>query len=517
MGLRQLVLVLGDQLDAGSAAFDDFDPTQDAVWMAEVAEEATHVPAHQQRLVLFFSAMRHFRDRLQSAGIGVHYHALGQSPADDRGGDFAALLRADVPELAPQRLVVLEPGDWRVQRHLQSAAAALGLSLEQRMDRRFYCSRAGFREWASGRSSLVLEYFYRHLRRRHGVLMDGDRPAGGVWNFDRDNRVAFGRDGPGNLPPPPAFAADALTGEVAELVGRRFADHPGDAARFDQPVTPEQAETALEDFVQNRLPSFGTWQDAIWTGEPFLYHSRLSAALNLHLLDPRQCVDAAVAAWEAGRAPVNAVEGFVRQVLGWREFVRGIYWLHMPEYAGRNALGHDAQLPAFYWDGDTDMACIADAMGSVLAHGYAHHIQRLMVLGLFAQLYGVHPYRFHEWHMAMYLDAVDWVSLPNTLGMSQYGDGGIVGSKPYCASGAYINRMSNACGQCRYQPKQATGERACPFTTLYWDFLARHAHRLRGNRRLQFQLRNLERKPEAERTAIRKAADRLRGRLASGA
>jgi len=514
--MRNLVLVLGDQLDARSAAFDGFDPGQDAVWMGELAEEATHVPAHQQRLVLFFSAMRHFRDRLREAGIQVHYHALGADPASDRGRDFTALLRADVPALAPRRLIVLEPGDWRVQQRLEAAAAALGLPLEQRTDRHFHCSREGFRDWAQGRKTLVLEYFYRHLRRHYGVLMDGGQPAGGAWNFDRDNRLAFGQEGPGELPAPPSFPPDAVTREVVALVARRFSEHPGNAADFDQPVVPEQAEAALEDFIRHRLPAFGTWQDAIWTGEPFLYHARLSAALNLHLLDPRRCIEAAVAAWEDGCAPLNAVEGFVRQILGWREFVRGVYWLHMPEYAGHNALGHEAELPACYWDGETEMACVADAMRSVLAHGYAHHIQRLMVLGLFAQLCGVHPYRFHEWHMAMYLDAVDWVSLPNTLGMSQYGDGGIVGSKPYCASGAYISRMSNACGQCRYRPKQATGERACPFTTLYWDFLDRHAGRLRGNRRLQFQLRNLERKPQSERAAIRRAAAALRERLGAG-
>lgn len=517
MALRRLVLVLGDQLDVKSAAFDGFDPARDAVWMAEVAEEATRVPCHQQRLVLFFSAMRHFRERLRAAGVTVHYHALGEDPSADRGGDFAALLRADLPTLAPESLRVLEPGDWRVDRQLEAAAQALGVALERRVDRHFYCSPDGFRDWARGRKTLTLEHFYRHLRRHYGVLMDGDRPAGGAWNFDRDNRAAFGREGPGALPAPPTFEPDGLTGEVMKLVARRFASHPGDAAGFDQPVTPEQAREALDDFIRHRLPCFGTWQDAIWTGAPLLYHARLSAALNLHLLDPRPCVDAAVAAWEAGRAPLNAVEGFVRQLLGWREFVRGVYWLHMPDYAGHNALGHEAELPACYWDGDTDMACVADAMASVLRHGYAHHIQRLMVLGLFAQLYGAHPYRFHEWHMAMYLDAVDWVSLPNTLGMSQYGDGGIVGSKPYCASGAYISRMSNACRQCRYRPKQATGEHACPFTTLYWDFLDRHADRLRGNRRLQFQLRNLERKPEAERAAIHAAASELRDRLGRGA
>jgi deoxyribodipyrimidine photolyase-related protein len=255
----------------------------------------------------------------------------------------------------------------------------------------------------------------------------------------------------------------------------------------------------------------------MWTGEPFLFHSRLSVALNLGLLDPRECVAAAVAAYESGKAPLNSVEGFVRQIVGWREFVHGVYWHFMPGYIEKNALGcEDRDVPSFYWDGGTEMRCVREGMQAVLDHGYAHHIVRLMVLGLFAQLLGVHPRRFHDWHMALYLDAIDWVSLPNTLGMSQYGDGGIVGTKPYCASGAYVKRMSNFCAGCRYDPKQAVGEKACPFTTLYWDFLARHRRRFAANRRLAMQMRNLDRKPAADVAAIRRQAKALRARIDDG-
>jgi deoxyribodipyrimidine photolyase-related protein len=342
--------------------------------------------------------------------------------------------------------------------------------------------------------------------------MDDGGPAGGVWNLDRDNRSSFGRHGPDAVPPPERFPPNPVTNAVIETVRARFPDHPGRLEDFDLPVTRGQARRALDEFIEHRLPGFGTWQDAMWNGESLLHHSRLSAPLNLHLLRPRECVDAAEQAYRSGRAALNDVEGFIRQILGWREFVRGVYWAHMPEYANGNALDHHEPLPDFYWSGATDMACFADAMTNVLDHGYAHHIQRLMVLGLFALLYGVEPYRFHEWHMAMYVDAVDWVSLPNTLGMSQFGDGGVVGTKPYCASGAYIKRMSNYCSSCRYDPGAATGASACPFTTLYWDFLDRHAQRFAGNRRMTFQLRNLDRRRQrpGEMESIRAQARRLR-------
>lgn len=512
--MRNLVIVLGDQLDLDSAAFDGFDPTRDRVWMAEVDEETTHVWAHKLRIAYFLSAMRHFAAALRTRAWAVEYTALPADRSEDRGPDHAALLIADARRLAPERLIVAEPGDLRVQDKLERAAAELGLDLEVRSDRQFLCSRDEFAAWAKGRKALVLETFYRAMRRRHGVLVDpAGEPEGGAWNFDKDNRKAFGKAGPPSRPPFPDFAPDAITAAVIRLVARRFSDHPGKLDAFDLPVTAAQAEALLEDFVRTRLPDFGRYQDAMWTGEPFLYHSRLSAPMNLGLLTPRRCIDRAIEAYHSGWAPLNAVEGFVRQILGWREFVRGIYWLHMPEYVTHNALEADLELPDLYWDGDTEMPCLADAMQAVLRHGYSHHIQRLMVLGLFAQLFGVHPRRFHEWHMAMYVDAVDWVSLPNALGMSQYGDGGIVGTKPYCASGAYLARMGNTCASCRYSPKQAVGHDACPFTTLYWDFLDRHEARLSTNHRMGLQLKNLARKPAGERAAIRAQADAVRRRL----
>ncbi len=514
--MRNLVLILGDQLHRESKAFDGFDRSQDMVWMAEVEEEATHVWCHKLRIALFFSAMRHFRDDLRNRGFYVHYHELGEDPALDRGKGFADVLKGDCETLKPQALILAAPGDLRVLQNLSASCQEMGLPLEIRPDDHFCCNIQEFKEFASSRKTLVLEHFYRHLRRKHQVLMDSHgRPLGGKWNTDDENRQSFGSGGPGPIPRPVGFPPDAVTSQVLRVVEKRFPDHPGKARGFDLPVTRDEALRLLGDFVENRLAQFGTYQDSMWTAEPFLYHSRLSTSLNLKLLSPWECMDAAVNAYAGGLAPLNSVEGFVRQILGWREYIRGVYWLHMPDYAGLNHLEHDLDIPRFFWDGDTDMECIRQSMRGVLSHAYAHHIQRLMVLGLFSMLIGVNPLKFHQWHMAMYADAVDWVSLPNTLGMSQYGDGGIVGTKPYCATGQYIDRMSNYCKPCPYDPKSSSGFWACPFTTLYWDFLDRHHEKLAGNPRLGFQLQNLSRKRNHKGTmaAIRQEAHKVRSRV----
>jgi deoxyribodipyrimidine photolyase-related protein len=489
--MRNLILVLGDQLDQASAAFDDIDTSGDVVWMAEVEEEATHVWCHKLRIALFLSAMRHFRDELTGAKYKVQYHELQEHPAKEHGLSFREILRADVKRMEPKRLIVVEPGDWRVRTQLQSVADELCIALEIRPDRHFYCSNEAFAKYAAGRKSLLMEFFYRDMRKRHGVLMENDQPAGGQWNFDHDNRESFGKTGPGAVPQPKSFHPDKMTQEVIRLVKVRFPDHPGSLDHFQLPVTRKQAQVFLRNFVDNILPRFGVWEDAMWTDEPFLYHSRLSVPLNLKLLNPRECVDASVEAYRRGLAPLNSVEGFVRQILGWREFIRGVYWLRMPDYIEMNHFDHELELPSFFWDGDTEMNCVRQSMKHVIDHGYTHHIERLMVLGNFAQLWGAHPRLFHEWHMAMYLDAIDWVSLPNTLGMSQYGDGGIVGTKPYCSSGNYINKMSNYCSGCRFDFKKRVGEDACPFTTLYWEFMDRHYDLLKDNQRMKFPISNV--------------------------
>jgi len=500
--LRNLIVVLGDQLDLEASAYDNFDARVDAVWMAEVADESTSVLSSLPRTVMFLAAMRHFALALKAVNRPLHY---AQLDASGNQGSLAAQLKADMERLRPARLVMTEPGDWRVLQVIKAVADASSTPLEICEDRHFLSSVSDFAAHARGRKSLRMEYFYREQRRRHSVLMDPRNegaPLGGKWNYDAENREAFGAAGPGEVPQRCAFKPDAVTRKVIALVEGRFPQHPGRLESFAWPVTRAQALQSLRAFVKERLPQFGRYQDAMWPGDPWLYHSHLSAALNLKLLNPREVLAAAVAAYESGHAPLASVEGFVRQILGWREYVRGIYWTQMPGYLELNTLGADADLPEWYWTGDTDMACLRDAIGQTLTHGYANHIQRLMVTGLYALMLGVQPKQVHAWYLAVYVDAVEWVELPNTLGMSQYADGGLMGSKPYVATGKYIERMSPHCKGCRYDPAQRSGERACPFTTLYWNFLMRHEATLAKNPRMVLQVKNLARMNAAQRQEV---------------
>ena len=503
--VRNLVIVSYDQLNPDSGVFDGFDAARDAVFMAETAADFTDVWSHKVRIAFFIAAMRHFRDELRRQGISVIYRELesGIPSLEEALATIAA-------EIGPQAVISTRGGSYDRQQELEAAARQAGSELEIRPDNHFLCPRDWFENYRRNRKSLRQEYFYREMRRMHNVLMDDGHPAGGDWNYDKRNREHFGKAGPADVPVPTRFSPDRVTRAVLSAVEKTFPNHPGRLDRFDWPVTREQALVALDDFIANRLPDFGTYQDAMWTGEPYLYHSRLSGALNLKLLGPMEVVRAAEEALARRQAPLNAVEGFVRQILGWREYVRAIYWSFMPEYRERNALGADQELPAFYWTGETDMACLHACIGQTLEVGYAHHIQRLMVTGLFAMLLGVKPRRVHEWYLAVYLDAHEWVELPNTLGMSQFGDGGLMASKPYAATGKYIGRMSNYCDVCRYNPSCRTGANACPFTVLYWDFLMRNEPMLQSSPRMRLQLRNLDKVDDSSKREIRSAADRLR-------
>ena len=516
--LRNLIIVLGDQLDELSAAFDGFDAGRDAVWMAEVAEESTHVWTHQARIAIFLAAMRHFPTTLRARGWTLHYQQLEDA---ENPGSLASALSWAVKKLQPAQLVMVEAGEWRVAQAIATAAKACRVTLEVRSDRHFLCTREEFAAHANGRKQLRLEYFYRELRRKHGILMEGDQPAGGAWNFDAENRVSFGQRGPGRIPDPLAFPPDRITREVLTLVAKTFPGHPGSLEHFDWPVTMGEARAALRDFIEHRLPNFGKFQDAMWASaegwfgdsgpraQTYLFHSRLSAALNLKLLDPREVIAAAEKEFREGRVSLASAEGFIRQILGWREYVRGIYQHFMPGYGELNALNASAPLPPFFWTGHTEMRCLREVIGQTLAFGYAHHIQRLMVTGLFALLLGVRPRAVHEWYLAVYVDAVEWVELPNTLGMSQFADGGLMASKPYVASGKYLQRMSNYCTGCRFDPAQRVGADACPFTTLYWNFLLRHEPLLEKNQRMAMQLKNLAGLSTQEREAIRQQAVRV--------
>ena len=501
--VRQLVFVLGDQLDRRSAAFDDFDPAQDALFMAEAIDESTQAWSSKPRTAMFFAAMRHFARQAAADGLRTWYNRLDDPSA---AASLEDALTQAVSILKPHSVVMVTPGEWRLREGFAAHPAA-PLLLD---DRHFLCSGEDFERHAKGRKQLRMEFFYREMRARHSVLMDDGEPAGGQWNFDAENRKSFPASGPRGVPPPLLFQPDAITREVIETIEQRLSGNPGSLDRFAWPVTRTDALAALDAFIDQRLPLFGDHQDAMWTGEPWLYHAHLSAAMNLKLLDPREVIAAAERAWRQGSVPLAAAEGFIRQVLGWREYVRAIYWRAMPGYLDLNALDAHQPLPTFYWTGDTPMACLRASIGQTLELGYAHHIQRLMVTGLYALLLGIEPKAVHRWYLAVYVDAIEWVELPNTLGMALYGDGGVMASKPYAATGRYIDRMSNYCKGCRFDPGKSTGKDACPFTTLYWDFLLRHQPRLSKNVRMGLQLKNLARLGEDARAAIGARANAIR-------
>jgi len=499
-----LVPILGDQLSHGLASLRAADKSRDVVLMAEVADEATYVRHHKKKLTFTFSAMRHFAAKLQRQGWRVRYVRL-----DDKknGGSFTSEITRAAREIKASGIVVTEPGEWRVAEIIQGWERATGLPVRVLPDDRFICSTVEFAAWARGRRSLRMEFFYREMRRKTGLLMNGEEPEGGRWNFDAENRKAAKADL--FIPKPLRFTPDLITREVLDLVAERFPDHFGDLEPFWFAVTRNDAERQLEHFLDTGLASFGDYQDAMLSSEPFLYHSILSIAINAGLLDPFDACRRVESAYKAGRVPLNAAEGFIRQIIGWREYVRGIYWLKMPEYAGLNFLGAGRPMPQFYWTGETDMNCLRAAIGQTKSEAYAHHIQRLMVTGNFALLAGIEPRQVHEWYLAVYADAYEWVELPNTLGMSQFADGGLLGSKPYAASGNYINKMSDYCRSCRFDVKKRTGPGACPFNALYWDFLDRHAETLAANPRMSQIYATWRRFPKEEQAAVRREAQRF--------
>ncbi|MCC6929826.1 MAG: cryptochrome/photolyase family protein [Gemmatimonadaceae bacterium] len=479
---RTLWFVLGDQLDPHFTVLRrHFDKARDVVLMAEVSDESRHVPSHKQRTILFLAAMRHYAERLRSKGVTVRYTRL-----DDVGNasTLAGELRRALDTLQPQSLAIVRPGEWRVLRMIERVAAQRKLPLRVHEDPHFLVTPQAFSAWANGRTELVMERFYRAVRKRFRILVTDDgRPEGGAWTLRAESRPRFA----GNRPPLPkrvVHTPDATTRAVIASVERSLGDLPGTAAEFNWPVTREQALAELHDFVRHRLAHFGDDVADMATGAPWMHHSLLAAPLNLKLLDPREVVQLAVDAHRRGEAPLPAVEAFVRQVIGRREFIRGVYWHEGQDYASRNALGHRRALPTLYWSGETEMRCLREGVGGVLQHGFAHHAQRLLVTGNFALLAGVDPKEVSDWHLGMFVDGVDWATLPNALGSSQHADGGTVGTRAPVAGGRTIEKHSDYCDGCRFEPGMRTGDDACPMTTFYWDFLIRHQATLAANRRL---------------------------------
>ncbi len=502
-----LRLVLGDQLSHGLASLRDYQ-SGDLVLMAEVAAEATYVKHHKKKIAFLFSAMRHFAAELEDRQVKLAYTRINdEANAGSLAGEVGRALGAG----AFDRVVVVEPGEYRLKEEMAGWSERFGLPVEIRRDDRFIATLDRFNAWADGKKRLTMEYFYRELRRESGILMDGDKPVGGQWNFDHDNRQRLPADI--IIPDRLRVEPDAVTASVLEQVGERFCDHFGNLDDFWYAVTADEAQAQLDWFIKNALADLGAYQDAMKQEEAFLFHSVLSLYMTAGLLDPLTVCKRAEAAFEAGAAPINAVEGFIRQILGWREFVRGIYWRFMPEYLDRNALDARRPLPDFYWTGETQMACVRDAVLTTKRHAYAHHIQRLMVTGNFALLAGIDPAEVNAWYLMVYADAYEWVEAPNTHGMALYADGGTMATKPYAASGAYINKMSDSCKSCHYTVSKKNGPQACPFNYLYWNFLIENEPALRGNHRLGMIYKTLDRMDDDKRRAVHEDSRRFFKRI----
>ena len=499
-----LVPILGDQLSRQIASIRGCAKDDTVILMMEVWDEATYVKHHKQKIALIFSAMRHFADELREAGWTVDYVKLDDK---DNAGSFTGELARAVEDHSPRLIRVVEAGEWRVRQDMEQWPDKFPCDVEILRDDRFICPQPEFDEWAEGRTELRMEFFYREMRRKTGLLMDGDKPEGGEWNYDSENRKPP-KEGLA-APERAKFEPDQITQQVIELVEDRFPDHFGSLEEFEWPVTREEAEDAADAFFAERIECFGPYQDAMVAGEDDLFHSMLSTSLNLGLLDPLDLCHRAEQAYRDGKAPLNSVEGFIRQIIGWREYVRGFYWNQMPHLQTANELNAQRGLPEFYWTGETDMACLADCIRSTRDNAHAHHIQRLMVLGNFALLAGITPRDVQDWFLVVYADAYEWVELPNVSAMILYADGGKLASKPYAASGNYINKMSNYCAGCAYSPNKKTGEGACPFNPLYWHFMHRHRDRLEKNRRIGRIYANWDRMGSEKQQDYLRSADRF--------
>mgnify|MGYP003111362944 CR=1 FL=1 len=500
-----LILVLGDQLSMNLSALRAGDKASDVVVMAEVTDEAGYVPHHPKKIAFLFAAMRKFAKRLSDDGWTVDYARLESGETSIVGALLAAATRHGA-----DRVIATEPGEWR----LIEALTHCPVPVDQRPDDRFIASHQDFAGWAKGRKALRMEYFYRDMRRKTGLMMEGDDPAGGQWNYDHDNR----KPAPGQVDysGPMRFTPDDTVQEVLTLVAARFGDNFGDLDDFWFATDQGQARQHLAHWIKGGLPQFGDFQDAMLDDNRFLYHGLVGLYINAGLLDPMEVCEAVEAAWQAGDAPINAAEGFIRQIIGWREYVRGIYFLEGPDYTQRNGLKHTRDLPAVYWGGATFMRCMKQSVAQTKEEAYAHHIQRLMVTGNFALLAGIAPAQVHEWYLAVYADAYEWVEAPNVIGMSQFADGGIIASKPYVSSGNYINKMSDYCGGCAYKVAQKTGKQACPFNLLYWHFLDRHRDLFKGNPRMGNMYAVWDRMDAAKRQTIITEGDDILARLDAG-
>jgi deoxyribodipyrimidine photolyase-related protein len=502
--MSTLRLILGDQLSSEISSLDGIDASKDIILMCEIWNEATYVKHHKKKIAFLFSAMRHFARELKESGYNVEYVKLNDK---DNTGFFKTEVERTVKKHNFDHIVVTHPGEYRVLKDMQSWQQDFGIPVKIKSDDRFLCTTDEFAKWAKDRKQLRLENFYREMRKKYSILMNGSDPVGGQWNYDSENRKPP-KSGL-KIPKPYSSDADGISQEVIDMVAEHFSDHFGDLDPFYFAVTRDQALQALHLFIEHRLKDFGNFQDAMIEGEPWMYHSHIGFYLNCGLLLPMECVKAAEEAFNQDKAPLNSVEGFIRQIIGWREYVRGIYWLKMPDYANENFFGAKRNLPDFYWTAETKMNCIRQCVLETKKNAYAHHIQRLMVLGNFALISGIDPVQVNEWFLIVYADAYEWVELPNVSGMILFADGGVLASKPYAAGANYINKMSNYCKNCSYQVAKKNGPNACPFNYLYWDFLARNRDKLQSNHRISMMYKTYDRMDEDKKDAINHDSQQL--------
>ncbi len=511
MSEKILIPILGDQLSMDISSLDGQNPDDCILLMMEVEDETTYVRHHKAKIAYILSAMRHHAKALAERGWSVDYVKLADP---DNRGSFSGEIARALERHRIDRIRITEAGEWRVMAMIENWEDQFAIPVSICPDRRFIATHQDFTNWADGKKQLRMEYFYREMRRTTGILIDRDgKPEGGKWNYDSANRKPARGDL--SIPQPIRFRPDAITEQVLTMVAEEFSGHPGSLEQFHFAVTHEEAMRQKRKFLDEALPRFGDYQDALLSGEPFLWHSILSPYINSGLLDPLDLCHEVEQRYRDGDVPLNAAEGFIRQIIGWREYIRGIYWREGPEYVERNFLKAKRPLPEFYYSGETDMHCLSEAIGQTLDLAYAHHIQRLMITGNFALIAGLDPQAVHQWYLEVYADAYEWVELPNTLGMSQFADGGIIASKPYASSGNYIHKMSDYCQKCHYDVTKRVGENACPFNALYWDFLDRNQNRLADNNRLAMPYRTWGKMDSQTRDDIRRQAksflDQLQG------
>lgn len=511
MAVRTLRLILGDQLNSNHSWFKKTDASVTYLMM-EIMQEQTYVMHHVQKILAFFGAMRRFADELKNAGHKVIYLTL------DDADNTQSLEQNIRQQISKQNSIHFEyqlPDEYRLDEQLKVICSSLNISWAHTTTEHFLLYRDALTRFFKGKKQYLMENFYRYVRQKFHILMDDDEPLQGKWNFDTENRKKYDAKFP--LVDPLWFDHDLS--EIKQLIDQYKVNYFGhkDEHHVHFPLSRKEALQLLNYFCKHLLPHFGTYEDAMLHQHQTLFHSRLSFALNVKLISPLEVVNKAIKTWESNKNLISyaQIEGFVRQIIGWREYMRGIYWDRMPGYKELNYFNHTEDLPHWFWDGETKMNCLHKSLGNSLQHAYAHHIQRLMVIGNFSLLLGCHPNQTDEWYLGVYADAVEWVQLPNTHGMSQFADGGVIATKPYVASANYIDKMSDYCRNCVYDKRKRYGEGACPFNSLYWEFFYRHQQKLKGNQRLSFVYKLLDKMDKDEIQKIVAQAEKVRAQVNS--